>query len=102
MGAFLEAHPRDPHPAELEWATETLGTGSRIHWLIVRELGSVEGESDLEDWNEHQGRRFSARTGPPGAVSRTACARLIGMRPGCGRNAGAWYAGTRRTDRRAA
>ncbi|MEE2777465.1 MAG: hypothetical protein VYE73_11980 [Acidobacteriota bacterium] len=71
MNAFLEAHPRDPHPPSVEWATESPGVGARLHWLVIRELGHVANETPLLDWNEHDGRALFARDGEPGIARAT-------------------------------
>ena len=68
MEEFVAAHPRDPHPVRLEWATSSTGVGARVHWLVVRQLGSGTEESDLNDWNDHRGGAFFPRDGDPGQV----------------------------------
>lgn len=45
--AFIAATRREPLPDELTWETETTREFNRAHWLVVDELGAVEGESAL-------------------------------------------------------
>ncbi len=49
--AFIEAHRRDPLPERLTWETERTDRYHRVHWLLITELGEVEGESRLDDVN---------------------------------------------------
>ncbi len=46
--AFIAATRRRPLPDELTWETETTREFNRAHWLVVDELGDVEGESALD------------------------------------------------------
>ena len=46
--AFIAATRRRPLPDELTWETETTREFNRAHWLVVDELGDVEGESTLD------------------------------------------------------
>ena len=46
--AFIAATRREPLPDALTWETETTREFNRAHWLVVDELGAVEGESGLE------------------------------------------------------
>ncbi len=46
--AFITATRREPLPDELTWETESPREFNRAHWLIVDELGAVEGESALD------------------------------------------------------
>ncbi|MDH5591101.1 MAG: hypothetical protein OEZ37_13705, partial [Gemmatimonadota bacterium] len=39
--AFLAAHPRDPLPDTVVWATEYVDRYNRAHWIVVDELGSA-------------------------------------------------------------
>lgn len=48
---FVLEHPREPLPARISWETERTDRFNRAHWLIIDRLGSVEGESRLEDHN---------------------------------------------------
>ncbi len=45
--AFIAATRREPLPDELTWETEAREF-NRAHWLVVDELGAVEGESALD------------------------------------------------------
>lgn len=49
--AFVRDHPRDPLPDTLTWETERTDRYGRAHWLVIDELGRVDGESDLEETN---------------------------------------------------
>ena len=46
--AFIAATRRRPLPDELTWETETTREFNRAHWLVVDDLGDVEGESALD------------------------------------------------------
>ena len=61
---FITEHVRDPLPDRLVWETEDTERFSRLHWLVITELGPVAGESPPID----PGRGFFARTGPYGQV----------------------------------
>ncbi|MDX1395548.1 MAG: hypothetical protein R3195_14265 [Gemmatimonadota bacterium] len=50
IDSFVVATPRDPLPDRLEWETEV--SGGRFGWLVIDEVGHVEGESDLPGRNE--------------------------------------------------
>ena len=51
IDSFVEGTPRRPLPNRLTWETETTDMFNRAHWLRIDELGTVEGESSLEDFN---------------------------------------------------
>lgn len=51
MDAFIAAHPRAPHPARIRWEAERTDRLNRHHWLVIDELGPVEGDSTFEDDN---------------------------------------------------
>ena len=67
MARFLADHPRDPHPPSVDWAAESREF-PRLHWVVIRALGAVDGEAEFDDWNEHQGESFFTRPSPPGRV----------------------------------
>lgn len=46
---FIEARVRDPLPRRLEWQTEWPDRFNRHHWLVITELGEVEGDARFED-----------------------------------------------------
>ena len=48
MEAFIAAARREPLPDELTWETETTREFNRAHWLVVDELGAVDGEGVLD------------------------------------------------------
>ena len=51
MDAFMTEQARRPLPARLSWETERTDRYNRAHWLVITELGAVEGEPDLEAFN---------------------------------------------------
>ncbi len=51
MDSFMDDVQRRPMPAALSWETERVDRYNRAHWLVITELGSVEGESDLDPFN---------------------------------------------------
>jgi len=51
MDAFMAEWSRRPLPPRLSWETETTDRYNRAHWLVIKDLGSVEGESNLESHN---------------------------------------------------
>ena len=52
VDAFIVAQTRRPLPDRLVWETESAERFNRAHWLVITELGDVEGESDFDDFNE--------------------------------------------------
>ena len=52
VDAFIVAQTRRPLPDRLVWETESAERFNRAHWLVITELGGVEGESDFDDFNE--------------------------------------------------
>ena len=52
VDAFIVARTRLPLPDRLVWETESTERFNRAHWLAITELGSVEGESSFDDFNE--------------------------------------------------
>jgi dienelactone hydrolase len=53
IATFFAETRRNPHPDALYWETELTERYNRVHWLIINELGTVEGETDFEDINVH-------------------------------------------------
>ena len=51
MDAFMAEWSRRPLPPRLSWETETTERYNRAHWLVIDELGAVEGEPSLESHN---------------------------------------------------
>ena len=51
MDAFMTDQERRPLPGRLSWETERTDRYNRAHWLVITELGEVEGEPDLEAYN---------------------------------------------------
>ena len=52
VDAFIVAQTRRPLPERLVWETESADRFNRAHWLVITELGGVEGESGFDDFNE--------------------------------------------------
>ena len=42
---FIEAHPRDPHPERVRWATERTDRYNRAHWVVIDEIGPISGDA---------------------------------------------------------
>ena len=51
IDAFIADRPRRPLPSRLTWETESAEQFNRAHWLVINELGSVDGESTLAEFN---------------------------------------------------
>ncbi|MFQ5744478.1 MAG: PDZ domain-containing protein [Acidobacteriota bacterium] len=51
IDSFIDSTPRNPLPDHLAWETERTDRYDRIHWLLITELGSVEGESSFKEFN---------------------------------------------------
>ena len=49
---FIVAQNRRPLPDQLVWETESTTQFNRLHWLVITELGAVEGETEFDDFNE--------------------------------------------------
>ena len=49
--SFVQAAPRQPLPDQLSWQTESADMFNRAHWLVINEIGRVEGQSELEPHN---------------------------------------------------
>lgn len=49
--SFVNDHPREPLPNTISWQTERVDRFNRAHWLVIDQLGPVEGESRLPDTN---------------------------------------------------
>ena len=41
---FIDAHPRDPHPEHVFWATERTDRYNRAHWVVIDQLGPIAGD----------------------------------------------------------
>ena len=52
VDAFLVAQNRRPLPDRLVWETESADRFNRAHWLVITELGRVDGETEFDDFNE--------------------------------------------------
>ena len=51
MAAFMTDQPRRPLPPRVSWETGTVDRFNRAHWLVIDELGAVEGEASLDPYN---------------------------------------------------
>ncbi len=51
IDTFIDMTRRDPLPDRLTWQTEDTETFNRAHWLVIDELGVVDGERDLDGFN---------------------------------------------------
>ena len=52
MAAFRADRPRLPLPPRLSWETGSVdGRFNRAHWLVITELGAVDGEPSLDPYN---------------------------------------------------
>ena len=51
IDAFIERTPRRALPTRVSWQTESTDRYNRAHWLVITELGSVEGEPTLDAFN---------------------------------------------------
>jgi len=49
---FINAHPRDPHPERILWATERTDRYNRAHWVVIGELGPIAGDDRRADLAE--------------------------------------------------
>ena len=67
--AYMNAAVRQPLPDRLVWETENTKVYNRAHWLLIDQLGKVEGESRLDSFNESNGNLIFKRSGPWGRVA---------------------------------
>ena len=51
MDEFMTEQKRRPHPARVSWEAERADRFNRAHWLVITELGTVDGEPDLDPHN---------------------------------------------------
>jgi len=51
MDEFMTEQARRPLPARLSWETERTDRYNRAHWLVITELGMVNGEPNLDPYN---------------------------------------------------
>lgn len=90
--AFVAAHPRRPHPAQLTWETDSSGLRNRAHWLVIDKLdpaGARVGDAppadlpDLNDFASGTMLNFGIRTSGSRvtAVTPGSNAEKIGLRP---------------------
>ena len=49
---FIQAQARRPLPDRLVWETESTERFNRVHWVVITALGSVDGESSFDDFNQ--------------------------------------------------
>jgi predicted esterase len=48
---FIAANPRKPYPERIVWQTDDPERFGRAHWLVISRVGTVAGESQMDDWN---------------------------------------------------
>jgi hypothetical protein len=64
--AFVQAHPRDPHPATLTWQTDSATAHNRAHWLVIDKLAPAAANDtalpDLNDMVSGEAPSFGTRT----------------------------------------
>ena len=48
---FIGAQQRRPLPDRLVWETESTDRFNRAHWVVIAELGNVEGETSFDNFN---------------------------------------------------
>ena len=63
IDSFVASTPRRPLPDRLSWESESAELFNRAHWLMINELGPVEGESELEPFNTLTRRISDAQLG---------------------------------------
>ena len=51
VDAFMDNARREPTPSRVSWETERTDRYNRAHWLIIDELGPVDGETGLGTFN---------------------------------------------------
>ena len=52
IDTFVASQPRRPLPDRVVWETESADLFNRAHWLVITELGNVEGETSFDDFNQ--------------------------------------------------
>ncbi|HSL21041.1 MAG TPA: dienelactone hydrolase family protein [Vicinamibacterales bacterium] len=73
LEAFLAAHRRAAHPANISWETERTDRHNRFRWLVIERLGARASDSSLADINTYSPapgieRPLFRRTRPSGRV----------------------------------
>ena len=63
IDAFIVAQTRRPFPDRLVWETESTERFNRAHWVVITELGRVDGETTFDDFNEIASRAPSVPIG---------------------------------------
>ena len=63
IDAFIDTQVRRPLPDRLVWETESTEWFNRAHWLVITELGHVDGETSFDDFNEIRPRAPSVPIG---------------------------------------
>lgn len=86
--AFVNSHPREPHPAKLTWETDMSPSASRAHWLVIDPTPAPpRAERLLPDLNERTvGSELNFGVRAEGmritAVSAGSSAQTFGLLPG--------------------
>ena len=52
IDTFIDTQARRPLPDRLVWETESTERFNRAHWLVITELGHVDGETSFDDFND--------------------------------------------------
>jgi dienelactone hydrolase len=85
--AFMEARPRQPHPARLSWQSDGTTAAARAHWLLIDTLAPHSAAPSLPDLNERPagsetniGLRSDGMTIT--GVEAGSTAAIMGLRPG--------------------
>ncbi|MEE2792344.1 MAG: PDZ domain-containing protein [Acidobacteriota bacterium] len=52
IDTFIGSQPRRPLPDRVVWETESSDLFNRAHWLVITELGNVDGETSFDDFNQ--------------------------------------------------
>jgi dienelactone hydrolase len=85
--AFMQARPRQPHPARLTWQSDGTAAAARAHWLVIDALAPHGAAPALPDLNErpagsetHIGLRSDGMTIT--GVDAGSTAAIMGLQPG--------------------
>jgi len=79
---FIETQVRLPLPDRLVWETESADRFNRAHWLVITELGSVDGEANFDDFNSLSTARISFGFNMLGELEGRGGLQLMDLVPG--------------------
>ena len=84
IDSFIRDTPRIPLPDRLTWETESTEEFNRAHWLVIDDLGAVDGESDLAEVNTLTSRveRPALGFNVLGVLQNRPGLRILEVRPG--------------------